>query len=245
LPSHFDLSNNGVFNASSRRVQMASIQTDASSAHHQISHYPTEWIDIWSIGRGEQLTLRPILPQDRTALALMVQGLSPASRSNRFHAGIKGLSPQWLSRLTEIDYEQHMAFVVTHRTGGAEEIVAEARYAVDDGNSDGLPSAEFALTVAERWQHRGLGLRAISALMVVASEHQLAWLHGDVLADNAAMLALMRRCRFACTPSAEDERLVCVERCLSGHAERQPSVAHTDSWWSRWLPQTRSASWSQ
>ncbi|WP_310385177.1 GNAT family protein [Roseateles sp.] len=223
---------------------MSTIQTDPSHGHHQISHYPTEWIDVWSIGRGEQLTLRPILPQDRTALALMVEGLSPASRSNRFHAGIKGLSPAWLSRLTEIDYEQHMAFVVTHRTGGAEEIVAEARYAVDDGNLDGLPSAEFALTVAEPWQRRGLGRRAISALMVVASEHQLAWLHGDVLADNAAMLALMRRCHFACTPSTDDERMFSVERCLSGQAEHRTHPAHADSWWSRWLPQTRSASWS-
>ena len=222
---------------------MATIQTDASNAHYQISHYPTEWIDVWPIGHGEQLTLRPILPQDRSALARMVEELSPASRSNRFHAGVKRLSPTWLSRMTEIDYVQHMAFVVTHRAGAAEEIVAEARYAVDDGSLDGLPSAEFALTVAEAWQHRGLGLRAISALMVVAREHDLVWLHGDVLADNTAMLALMRRCRFACTSSADDERLVSVERCLSRHGERTPAASHTDSWWQRWLPQSRSVCW--
>lgn len=226
---------------------MGDIQTDASKACYQINRYPTEWIDVWPIGRGDQLTLRPILPQDQQMLARLVQGLSPAGRNNRFHAGIKGLSPQWLSRLTEIDYVQHMAFVVTHRTGSEEEIVAEARYAVDAvdaSQTDGMPSAEFALTVAETWQRRGLGLRAISALMVVAREHNLAWLHGDVLADNAGMLALMQRCHFACTPSQDDERMFSVERCLSGHAERQHSLAHTDSWWSRWLPQTRSASWS-
>lgn len=218
-----------------------------SDAHYQISRYPTEWIDVWPIGRGEQLTLRPILPQDQLMLAQLVHGLSPASRSNRFHAGIKGLSPQWLSRLTEIDYVQHMAFVVTHRTGAAEEIVAEARYAVDAvdaSQTDGMPSAEFALTVAEPWQHRGIGLRAVSALMVVAREHHLEWLHGDVLADNAAMLALMRRCHFACTPCDDDEQMVKVERCLSAHAERSSGMTQTDSWWSRWLPQTRSAGWS-
>lgn len=223
---------------------MDALQTDA---HYQISRYPTEWIDVWPIGRGDQLTLRPILPQDQVMLARLVQELSPTSRSNRFHAGIKGLSPQWLSRLTEIDYVQHMAFVVTHKTGTAEEIVAEARYAVDSqdtSQTDGMPSAEFALTVAEPWQHRGIGLRAISALMVVAREHHLQWLHGDVLADNAAMLALMRRCHFACTPCHNDERMVNVECCLGHRGEPPAGRAHADSWWSRWLPQTRSASWS-
>lgn len=234
----------------------------ASLPHYQIHHYPTEWIDVWpcqSKHKGERLTLRPILPQDQSGLAQMVQAMSAKSRHERFHGGIKRLSAQWLAQMTELDYQHHMAFVVTHRrTSGEEEIVAEARYAVDSEDaSDTQTAAEFALTVADDWQGCGIGLRAMCALLVAAHEQGLAWLHGEVLADNQAMLALMRRCQFICSPCVDDEQLISVERSLglspplswpSGtgptkHETGRQSMRDAATWWTRWQPSSLMSIW--
>jgi len=235
----------------------------ASPAHYQIHHYPTEWIDVWHCAhkhRGARLTLRPILPQDQAGLAQMVDGLSTKSRHERFHGGIKHLSAQWLSRMTELDYQQHMAFVVTHRCGRLdEEIVAEARYAIAGSASpDGQAAAEFALSVRDDWQGCGIGLRAMCALLVAAREHSLSWLHGEVIADNTAMLGLMRRCQFICTPCTEDTQLVHVERSLSlspplpwpqdtinktGSKAGPSSAASSSSWLTRWQASSLMSIW--
>ena len=65
--------------------------------------------------------------------------------------------------------------------------------------------------VAGVWQRRGIGERAVAALQRAAVANGLRWLHGSVLAENAPMRALMRRCGFLCTRSRVDHHLVCVE----------------------------------
>ena len=56
-----------------------------------------------------------------------------------------------LARLTNVDYERELALVVLDPEGRG--IIAVGRYApsVDDAN------AEFALTVADAWQAKGIG----------------------------------------------------------------------------------------
>ncbi len=162
--------------------------------------------DHWRLRDGTQLTLRPMQVQDGRLLDDMLERLSPHARRNRFHGGVN-------SRPALLDCLQapgQMAFIVTAERQQQLQVVAEARYAVDSLGD----SAEFALVVDERWQRRGLGERAMRALANTAAHTGLRWLHGEVLADNRAMLALMRRCRFCCTPDAEDPRLVHAESAL-------------------------------
>lgn len=191
-----------------------------------IRHYPTEWISSWPLGRHDHLTLRPILPQDALPLSRMLQALSPRARQCRFHGGVNTASTQLLQGLTEVDFDHHMAFVVTHRELNVEVIVAEARYVRDTADAE---AAEFALLVDERWQRHGIGRRILGTLTHAARAQRLRWLHGEVLSDNRPMLALMQGCRFACTPHREDDGLVCAEKCLDKAAEKLPSA------WRRWL----------
>jgi acetyltransferase len=176
-----------------------------------IRHYPTEWISCWPLGRSDHLTLRPILPQDALPLARMLQTLSPRARQCRFHGGINTASALLLKGLTQVDFDQHMAFVVTHREANADAIVAEARYVRDAADPE---AAEFALLVDDRWQRHGIGTRLLGTLMQAARAQHLRWLHGEVLSDNRPMLTLMQGCRFVCTPSREDDELVCTEKCM-------------------------------
>ncbi|MEJ8857470.1 GNAT family protein [Variovorax robiniae] len=197
------------------------------------TRYPTAFIDVWRLRDGTRLTLRPVLPQDAALLGNMVTRLSPTSRSNRFHGSIQGLPEVALNSMSCIDYARTMAFVITcEDEDRGEQVIADARYIVDARAAD---SAEFAVMVADRWQRRGLGRRAMQALTIAAQQAGLRWLHGDVRARNVPMLSLMRRCSFSCTPDQEDEDLVHAETSLGGLPWAGPVASRRQGLW-RWLP---------
>jgi RimJ/RimL family protein N-acetyltransferase len=202
----------------------------------QISRYPATLIDVWTLRNGARITLRPVLPQDHGLLGDMVQRLSRATRYNRFHGAVNGLSKDTLRYMTQVDYRRHLAFVITTSDSDRERVVADARYTVDaEGDS-----AEFAIVVDDGWQRRGLGERAVRALGEAARREGLRWLHGSVLSANTPMLSLMRRCQFCCTPDREDDRLVHVEARL-GHAAPTKTPQRERSWPMRWLATRRAA----
>ena len=215
----------------------------ATEATFTISRYPSALIDVRTLRDRSRLTLRPVLPQDDVLLAELIGRVSRASLRNRFHGAVNGVSASRLAQMSCVDYRQHFACVVTTLEGGRETIVADARYCVDDGTDDERSgsassigeSAEFALLVDDRWQRRSLGAWALAALAEAARSAGLRWLHGDVLAGNLPMLALMRRSGFCCTPDRADDRLVRAEKRLD--AARAPALHEPRlAWLPRWLP---------
>lgn len=164
------------------------------------------------------VALRQIRPDDAAALQAFVRSLSPASRRLRFHAALNELTESALRALTRVDQRAHVAFVLTTAERGTERIVGEARYVV----SCDKRTAEFGIAVDEGFRGLGLGERLMAALVDAARAAGLHWLVGDVLADNARMLAFVRRCGFAATTRGGlAPGLVRVERCV----ERPLAVA--------------------
>jgi len=137
--------------------------------------------------------------------------LSPVSRRLRFHAALNELTESALQALTHVDQRAHVAFVLTTMERGAERIVGEARYVT----SCDQKTAEFGIAVAEGFRGLGLAERLMAALIRAARAAGLRWLIGEVLADNARMLAFARRCGFAATTRGGlAPGLVRVERCV-------------------------------
>jgi len=159
---------------------------------YTIEHYPTRWIDVWHLADGRRLTLRPVLPQDAELEQALVRALSPASRYQRFFAPIRELPAGWLQRLTQIDYRLQQAFIVETFVGDEALAVAEARYVVDASGEE----CEFAVVVADEWQHMGLARRLMHGLLRSAAEAGLKRMVGDVLSTNHAMLSLARSLGF-------------------------------------------------
>jgi acetyltransferase len=142
----------------------------------------------WPLPGGQRAWLRPLQPGDVHAEQAFFDGLSLDSRHQRFHFGLRELSPGLLALLTHIDQRLHRAWVV-ELDDAKHPVIADARFVCD---ADQPTQAEFAVAVADDWQGRGLGRRLIAHLIAEARQQGVQRLYGDVLAENRRMLALLR-----------------------------------------------------
>jgi acetyltransferase len=197
-------------------------------------------ISVWISPLGARFTLRAVEPRDAGPLGELFHRLGPMARFNRFQGRMANPSAPTLARMTGIDHRREVALVVAVREAHRDVIIAEARYAMDD---DGI-GAEFAIVVDEHWQRHGLGERLMQALMQAAGNAHLQWLHGSVWASNKAMLALLRRCRFCCTPDPEDDQMLHAEIRLQAlwvvTADRASQAARRLPLLARWRSAGRS-----
>jgi acetyltransferase len=169
-------------------------------AHLAIAPYPRELERRLALAGGDEVTLRPIRPEDAAMEEEFVAGLSEESRHMRFLSSLRSLTPAMLARFTQIDYDREMALVAVREEGGRERELAVCRYAtLADGRS-----CEFAIVVADAWQRRGLGRRMMAALIEIARARGLEEMVGLVHAANTPMLRLTEGLGFVREPQQGD-----------------------------------------
>jgi RimJ/RimL family protein N-acetyltransferase len=137
---------------------------------------------------GEVVTIRPIRITDADMEAAFIRRLSPQTKHYRFLGGVKELAPGEVSRLCDVDGKHSMAFVATIRHDGRETEIGVSRYA-PNSRSD---VREIAVTVADAWQHKGLGTMLMKQLLESARSNGVKHLYSIALSDNAAMRALAK-----------------------------------------------------
>ncbi|HVP01433.1 MAG TPA: GNAT family N-acetyltransferase [Solirubrobacteraceae bacterium] len=136
---------------------------------------------------GSEIELRPVEPDDGERIVSGFAGLSERSRYERFFTVVPTLPRHWLDELVDIDHRDREAIgAVDPQTGDG---VGVARYVRLPEHPD---EAEFAVTVTDAWQGRGVGRVLMNELLDAARANGIARLSGDVLAENEAMLALSR-----------------------------------------------------
>ena len=165
------------------------------------------WSEDWVLDTGEKLRCRPIRPDDAQIEQAFVRGLSKDSRYTRFMGEVSELSAEMLHRFTHNHYPHDFALIVTVPEAGREKEIAVARYIMLEDPK----RCEYAIAVADEWQHHGIGHRLMHALMKMAKEGGLRYMEGYVLADNTKMLDLMKSLGFEVGPSEEGPqvRLFC------------------------------------
>jgi len=145
---------------------------------------------------GTPLLVRPILPDDKLMLLRAFDRLSPESRYARFFSPMPRLSAPLLDYFTEVDYDNHFAWVALSPEGHEDVGVGVARYV----RTADPCVAEAAVTVIDAYQRRGIGGLLLDALALEASEHGIRRLEGLVLAGNNSMLAVLHRARARVSP---------------------------------------------
>jgi RimJ/RimL family protein N-acetyltransferase len=132
--------------------------------------------------------VRPIDSRDRDAFSAWFGRLSDESRRRRFLGPKPRLSARELTFLTEVDHVSHTTLVAVDDDG---RLIGEARYAVEEPGT-----ADFAVTVADEWQGRGVGTRLARRLIGAARANGMNRLTALTLAENAPARKLLERLGF-------------------------------------------------
>jgi GNAT superfamily N-acetyltransferase len=127
--------------------------------------------------------------------------LSARSVYQRFFHPVTELGAEDLRRLTEIDFRDHVAIVLTDGRGCDERLIAVGQYVRVLSGGD---VAEVAFTVVDEYQHRGAATLLLRELVACARQSGVHKLVALVLPDNLAMLAVFRRSRRPASVSLVD-----------------------------------------
>jgi acetyltransferase len=171
-----------------------------------IHPYPRDLVSRRELSDGTEVTIRPIRPEDAVIERDFVNGLSEQSRYFRFMYSLSKITPELLSRFTQIDYDREMALIAVTREGDREVQVGVARYA----SMPDPASCEFAIVVADQWQNKGLARRLMRALIDAARSRRYARMEGQVLTENRRMLDFVKSLGFRVETCSEDAQLMDV-----------------------------------
>jgi RimJ/RimL family protein N-acetyltransferase len=143
--------------------------------------------EIVPLRDGSEVLVRPIRADDKAALTDAFERLSDETRYQRFLSPLPELRPMDLVYLTEVDHHDHEALVAFGPDGA---VVGVARYVRPAARPE---SAEFAITVADEWQRRGLGTALLKLLSTRARAEGVQRFSASVLAENHEMLGLLEK----------------------------------------------------
>ena len=144
--------------------------------------------EVLALRTGGPVWVRPIRPADGPELRRAFEHLSAQSRYRRFFTGMPMLSDALVRRLTEVDHVDEEALVAVPDEG-SRTIVGVARFVRDRHDP---AAADLAITVDDEWHGRGLGSGLLGLLSRRASELGIRHFTADMLAENRAVLALVR-----------------------------------------------------
>lgn len=132
-----------------------------------------------------------LLPSDREGLRSEYEHLSPVSQRHRFLAPVPHLTEAMLDRLVdEVDGVDHVALVLfvldDEHVGSPAGVARMIRY------PDAPDAADVAVTVADRFQGRGVASALLDELLR-QRPRGVTRIETEVAADNPASLAMLRR----------------------------------------------------
>ncbi len=166
-----------------------------------IPPYPEDLVEHYD-ARGERVVIRPIRPEDAAEHGRFFKRLSAEDVRYRFFTAMRELSPEMTARLTQIDYDREMAFVAVREATG--ETVGVARLVVEPGGATG----EFAVIVQSDMKGKALASRLMRRLIDWARARGMREMSGQVLSDNAPMLAFVRHLGFSVRRLPEEPDLM-------------------------------------
>jgi acetyltransferase len=161
-----------------------------------IRPYPRQYVGSHAMRSGEQVTIRPIRPEDEPKLVTFHKKLSERSVYLRYASLMKleqRVAHERLARICFIDYDREMT-LVAERTNdeGEKEIIGAGRLTQQPGRNE----AEFGMLVIDDFQEEGIGTELLRRLVQVGEDEGLDRITADILDQNRAMQRVCEKLDF-------------------------------------------------
>lgn len=185
------------FDARIRVAPVARARAGGANPRLAIRPYPKAYESELRLAGGEPIALRPVRPEDEPKVAEFFRIVTPDDLRQRFFTPMREAPRGFIARLTQIDYARTMALIALGRDGaviGLGQLHADAD----------LEIAEYAILLRSDRKGQGLGKGLMRALIEVGRKEGFSAITGEVLTENAGMLALCRKLGFEIRPDKDD-----------------------------------------
>ena len=167
----------------------------ADRAYAAVPH--EHWIE--AVADGRHVLIRPLTADDREREYNFIKSLSRESRHARFLGEITEPGKPLLDQLMDVDYRKRMAYIALVHDNGTLIEIGVARYAEAKEHE-----CECAVTVADGWQHLGLGSILMQHLMKSAREHGFKRMYTVDAATNRPLRELTHALGFQTVTDPDD-----------------------------------------
>ena len=150
--------------------------------------YPVELEQLHEVN-GQELFVRPVKASDERLFQEYLYKLSERSVYLRFFSMRKDFPHEIAQEMVAIDYETNLGIVCTLGTSDTSPVIAAGHWMLDYNNN----MAEVAFSVADEYQHQGIGTYLLRFLIRVARERGIRGFRADVIAGNAGMLNVFQK----------------------------------------------------
>jgi acetyltransferase len=169
-----------------------------------IRPYPLQYLSSWTMKDGNQVTIRPILPEDEPLMVKFHETLSDRSVYMRYFYSLslnRRVEHERLLRICFGDYDREMVLVAEREEPGMERrsIIAVGRMNKLHARNE----AEVAALVSDRYHNLGLGSELLRRVIQVARDEKLSRVSAEMLTDNIAMQAIVKRLGFKVRASGD------------------------------------------
>ncbi|MFP4135765.1 MAG: GNAT family N-acetyltransferase [Candidatus Acetothermia bacterium] len=175
-------------------------KVDESREHLAIEPYPRKYVEDWRMDNGQEVTLRPIKPEDEPLEFELFDSFSEQTWRQRFFGPRTEITHEEMTRYTNIDYRREMAIIGLLEENDKKKMIGVGRLIIGSDQNTG----EYAVVVGDPWQRQGLGEKLTDSIIGVAEDKNLKSIYATILKSNKPMLQLARKMGFQETDRDSD-----------------------------------------
>ncbi|MFC0118093.1 GNAT family N-acetyltransferase [Pseudoalteromonas xiamenensis] len=194
------LANAGQFLVLDASITLSKYVPDKRRKRLAIRPYPKELVTPVVLKNGVEAILRPIRPEDERAHEEFDKSLTKEDRYRRFFGELPQFNHEQLAKMTQIDYDREMAFIVTEPYKSTYRTLGVSRVLMDPDNL----IAEFAVVVRSDCQGLGLGKILMTAAIEHCKKQGVEIIEGITLPENKGMIELSKRLGFVVSRDFEE-----------------------------------------
>ncbi|MBQ4845692.1 bifunctional acetate--CoA ligase family protein/GNAT family N-acetyltransferase [Pseudoalteromonas sp. MMG005] len=189
------LASSGQFLVLDADITLRPYQPKLGKKRLAIRPYPKELVTQITLTNNTHAILRPIKPEDERTHQEFDQSLTKEDRYKRFFGELPQFNHEQLAKMTQIDYDREMAFIVSQPYKSTYRTLGVSRVLMDPDNHN----AEFSVIVRSDCQGLGLGRVLMQAVIKHCQSIGVEMVVGITLPENIGMIELSKKLGFTVT----------------------------------------------